>query len=290
MKRQVTLTPLIRSSLRCLLASLFIGIGVSADAQLLHRYDFVTDANDTVGSAHGTLVGGATISGGALTTAGGNGAVNGTWSGTGPRLTLDPSAVAGITGAFSIETWFSATTGWPKYDSLYAFSDTTRENYLLAAPVRGYGPWPSGVGIKGAGGDYNASFDMVLSGIYLDTPGIHQTVLTYDGTTFSYYVNGALADFSGLPSTGTSVGFNLSTLTAIGINGGSPWDDPSLTGSTYDFRIYGQSLTPDQVSAVYGLGVDAPNAAISLAVVPEPSSLALFGIAGALLACLRRRH
>jgi len=37
---------------------------------LLHRYSFEVDAKDSVGSAHGTLMGGATISGGALTLAG----------------------------------------------------------------------------------------------------------------------------------------------------------------------------------------------------------------------------
>ena len=58
-------------------------LGGSANAQLLHRYDFNT-TNDTVGTANGTLVGSATLSGGALVTDGGNGASNGTWSGTGP--------------------------------------------------------------------------------------------------------------------------------------------------------------------------------------------------------------
>jgi hypothetical protein len=264
-----------------LMAGLLLGLTASANAQLLHRYDFTTDASDSVGTAHGSLFGGATLIGGALTTAGGNGAVNGTWGGTGPRLTLDSSAVSGISGAFTIESWFTCTTGWPKFDTLYAFSDGTVNNYLLGAPVRGYSPWPSGVGIKGAGGAGDGNWDQIVSGIYLDTPGIHQTMLTYDGTTFRYYVDGALADFSGLSATAVDPGFNLSTLTYIGINGGSPWNDPSLTGSTYDFRIYGQSLTAGQVASVYNLGADASTALITEAItpVPEPSAMALAGVA-----------
>jgi hypothetical protein len=259
-------------------ASLLFALGLSANAQLAHRYDFSTDASDSVGTANGTLIGSATISGGALVTDGGNGAVNGTWSGTGPRLTLDPSAVSGISGAFTIESWFTCTTGWPKFDTLYAFSDGTVDNYLLGAPVRGYSPWPSGVAIKGAGGVGDGNWDQAVLGIYLDNNSLHQTVLTYDGTTFSYYVDGALANFSGLPATATDPGFNLSTLTSIGLNGGSPWGDPSLTGSTADFRIYGQSLTLDQVASVFNLGSDASTASISAAIVPEPSALVLAGL------------
>ena len=43
-----------------------------AGAQLLHRYDFATSgsANDTMGAAHGTIHGTATVSGGALNTTG----------------------------------------------------------------------------------------------------------------------------------------------------------------------------------------------------------------------------
>lgn len=274
-----------------IITGLLVALGVSANAQLLHRYDF-NSTSDTVGTANGTLVGTASLSGGALVTAGGNGTVDGIWSGTGPRLTLDPSAVSGITGAFTIEDWFTCTTGWPKFDSLYAFSDATTSNYILGAPVRGYDPWPSGVGFIGAGGISRGDvWDIVLSGIYLDTPSLHQTILTYDGTTFSYYVDGVLANYSGLASTAIDTGFNLSTLTAVGIGGGSPYDDPSLTGSTYDFRIYGQSLTADQIASVYSLGSDASTGSIDAAIapVPEPSTLALAGFALLASAVVRRK-
>jgi hypothetical protein len=273
------------------IACVGLALAFSANAQLLHRYDFSVDGSDSVGTAHGTLVNTATITGGALVTAGGNGAVNGRWGVNGPRLTLDPSAVAGITGAFTIEDWFTCTTGWPKYDTLYAFSDTTIDNYILAAPVRGYSPWPSGVGLIGGGGITRGAtnvWDLVLNGIYLDTPGVHQTVLTYDGATFRYYVDGVLANYSGLPATADDPGFNLSTLTAIGINGGSPYDDPALTGSTWDFRIYGQALTADQVAGVYGLGSDASVTAIT-EVIPEPGTIALVLLGAIPMICRLRR-
>ena len=258
----------------------------SAPAALVHRYEFNGDTNDSVGSSHGTLVGTASVTGGALVTNGGNGAVNGTFSGTGPRMTVDASAVAGITGSFTIETWFTCSTGWPKFDTIYAFSDGTTGNYLLGAPVRGYSPWPSGVAIKGAGGVGDGNFDQAVTGIYLDNNALHQTVLTYDGTTFTYYIDGVLASGFG-PATAVDPGFNLSTLTSIGVNGGSPWGDPSLTGSTSDFRIYNHALTETQVASVYTLGADASSASVAGA-VPEPATslLGAFGI----LCLLRRRQ
>jgi hypothetical protein len=262
---------------------------------LAHYYQFSTGtASDQVGSANGTLLNGAAITGGALVTSGGNGAVSGQWGGSGPMLTLNSGAVSGITGAFTIEDWFTCTTGWPKYDTLYAFSDGSADNYILGAPVRGYSPWPSGVGVVGGGGLTRSqlpTWDIVLSGIYLDTPSVHQTILTYDGTTLSYYVDGVLANYSSLPSTYTDPGLNLSSLTDIGINGGSPYGDPALTGSTYSFGIFSQSLTADQVASLYGLGSDASTSAINTAIAPapEPSTLALSAIGGLACMVMRRR-
>jgi hypothetical protein len=261
---------------------LLAALSFSAKADLVHYYQFSTGSgNDQVGSANGTLLNGAAITGGALVTAGGNGTVSGQWGGSGPMMTLNSSAVSGITGAFTIVDWFTCTTGWPKYDGLYAFSDGSQNNYLLATPVRNESNWPSGVGFVGGGGltrSQISTWDMVVHGIYLDTPGPHQTILTYDGTTFSYYVDGQLANFSGYAATMADPGFNLSTLTDIGINGGSPYGDPALTGSTYSFGIFNHSLTTSDVSALYGLGSN-PTSSQIVAAVPEPSILALTGVA-----------
>lgn len=280
-----------------------VGLTVSANAQLAHYYQFSTGtANDQVGSANGTLQGSATITGGALVTAGGNGTVSGQWGGTGPMLTLDASAVSGITGAFAIVDWYQATTGWPKFDTAYAFSDGATDgggnpiDYLLHTPVRAdaNSTYPSGVGIEGAGGalvrDSN-NWDYAVRGMYLDDNNIHQTVLTYDGTTFSYYVDGAPAYFAtyGYADTLADPGFNLSLLTHIALNGGSPYNDPALTGSTYSFAIFNQSLTSGQVAAIYGLGDNASVAQLNTAAVPEPGSMALMAFAAASGLFFRRR-
>jgi hypothetical protein len=280
-----------------LIAIVSVALASSATAaSLVHRYDFNT-TNDTVGTANGTLVGSAVLDSGALVTNGGNGAVDGRWDLNNARMTLDPSAVSGITGAFTIEDWFTCTTGWPKWDTLYAFSDgsdpfSQSASYLLGAPVRGYSPWPSGIAVVGAGGISRPAvgWDLALEGIYLDTPGVHQTVLTYDGASFRYYVDGVLSAYGIGGGPVSDPGFNLSLLPQIGINGGSPFDDPVLTGSTYDYRIYSGALSADQVASVYALGSDASNADITAA-VPEPSTLVMLALAGAFgLLCARSRR
>ena len=242
-------------------------LGGTVQAQLLHRYNFYTGtANDTVGSANGTLEGTATISGGALNTDGGLG----NWTGGAPTegVMLDASAVTDITNAFTIETWFIANYVSGGYSTLFAFSDGTTANYVLATPARGNSPYASGVAVVGGGG---STTEQQAGGIYLDNGGFHDMMITFDGTNLTYYLDGTLAPvnpISSVPTSFTDAGLNLSTLTDIAIAGGSPWSDHSMSGKTFDFRIYGQTLTAAQVAAIYGLGTNAANAAISTALVP----------------------
>lgn len=262
---------------------------LSVNAALVHRYDFETDASDSVGTADGTIVGAVTITGGAAVTDGGNGAVNGAWSEENAYVAVDSSAVAGISGSFTIETWFNATTNWPKYDTLFAFSDGTQDNYLLGAPVRGYSPWPSGCAMKGAGSPPPPGWDYGVEGIYLDDNNLHQLVLTYDAGTdvFQLYTDGAAATFT---ENGSVVvpDFNLSMLTQIGLNGGSCYPDPVLTGSTHDFRIYDDAVAAGGVAALYATGSDATNAdVIEAAAIPEPATLVLLGLGA--VTVLRKR-
>ena len=237
---------------------------------LLHRYDFASNASDSVGTAHGTLRGSATISGGALNTT----PVAGSLSGGVPQngLQLPPSAVSGITGPFAIESWFVASYGGG-YTTLFSFSGNTTASYILATPARGNSPYASSISVIGGGG---GTAEQQASEQYQDTGALHQMTVTYDGTTLAYYIDGALGSFSGLPPTITNPGIVLATLTYIGLNGGSPWADNSINGSTRDFRLYGRSLTAGQVAGLYSLGPEASNAAIAAALTlpATPTGLA----------------
>jgi len=238
---------------------------------LLHRYDFTSNANDSVGSAHGTLKGSATISGGKLTTSATDGSLNAGSPKNGVQL--PPSAVAGITGPFTIESWFIANFGGG-YTTLFSFSGNNTGSYVLATPARGNSPYASTISVIGGGGSFA---EQQASEQYQDNGALHQMTVTYDGAVLSYYIDGALSSFSGLPPSITNSGLVLSTLTYIGINGGSPWADNSINGSTLDFRIYGRALTGPQVASLYALGPDASNSAIAAvySVPATPPNLAI---------------
>ncbi len=245
-------------------------LGLSAKAQLLHRYDFETTggANDTVGTANGTIYGSATVGGGALNTTGTAGGL----SGGVPQNSagLPASAVVGITNAFSLEAWFACSYNGG-YCTLFSFSDGTTSNYVLATPARGTSPYQSDVAVKGGGG--NAT-EQLANQIYCDTGLMHDMIVTYDGTNVACYLDGTLATYSGLQNSFTDTGLNLSTLTRIGVAGGSPFADNTINGKVYDFRIYGQALTLNQEAAIYALGTNASNASISNTLATTPA----FGI------------
>jgi GH43 family beta-xylosidase len=240
------------------IAVLFVSSGLSADTQLVHRYSFTTGASDSVGTANGTL-GTGTISGGKLIT-----------DGTKTGVALPAAAVAGITGPFAIETWYLATAPQGAYHTAFTLSDGTTAQYLIAQPNRDSGQgWNSGVSVRGGGGNSSEKLMMGFPGdVFSDNPdqSPRQVMLTYDGTNFIYYWNGIQALVA---PTAVDPGFGLQSLAAkIGINSGSPFNDPSLNGYTTDFRIYNQNLTAEQVALLYARGPDASNAEISAAINP----------------------
>ena len=237
---------------------IFVLIGISADAGLVHRYNFTSNANDSVGTANGTL-GNGTISGGKLIT-----------DGTKTGVTLPAAAVAGITGPFAIEAWYYATAPQGAYHTAFSFSDGTQTQYLLAQPNRDSGQsWNSGISVLGGGGTVGQKLMMGFPGdVFPDNPDQtpRQVLVTYDGTNFIYYWNGIQASIA---PTATDPGFSLQSLAAkIGINSGSPFNDPSLNGYTTDFRIYNQNLTAEQAVMLYARGPDASNADIASTLNP----------------------
>jgi hypothetical protein len=206
--------------------------------------------------------------------------------------------VAGITGAFTVESWFTCTSGWPKNDTLFSFTDDatvadpggSSANYMFGTPVT-YDPWCCDTFVVGGGGVLTRAggWDWQMKGNPPDGPGYadqdkgspYQLLVTYDGSAFTMYVDGQIANHV---ATLSDAGFNLSSLTDVGLNGGNPYGDAALTGSTYDFRIYSGAISADQAASLYTLGSDASTSAINLATVPEPATIVLLvmGIFGLL--------
>jgi hypothetical protein len=92
-----------------LILLLFVAVAVSAQADITHRYSFNDGtANDSIGTANGTLVNGATASGGKLVLA--NNGVNNNPA-TGQYVSL-PSNILN-TRDFTVESWFTWNGGNP---------------------------------------------------------------------------------------------------------------------------------------------------------------------------------
>ncbi|MBN2162778.1 MAG: PEP-CTERM sorting domain-containing protein [Pontiellaceae bacterium] len=264
-------------------------LSLTVNAELLHRYDFETDANDSVGTANGTISGSASIVDGGLYS-GGSG-INGTLVGGIPNngVLISADAVSGITGAFTVEMWFTAPYGGP-WNTAFSFSDGTTDNYVIGCPARGDSPYPSSIDAKGGGSTPSGKLAL---GQYADNGTLQHMLVTFDGTTLTYYQN-ASTDYNGFntlhgySASIDATGLDLSTLPIIGVNGGSPWNDNSMAGSVWDFRIYDNAVSAGQASALFALGADASNVDV-IAAIPEPATFGLLGVAGISLVFARRR-
>ncbi|RYD25044.1 MAG: hypothetical protein EOP87_25110, partial [Verrucomicrobiaceae bacterium] len=260
-----------------------LALASTAAPVLIHRYSFNTAgaAEDsatggTRGGApellHGTIVGGATVSSGALRT---NGEANGK-----AYVALPSATTATLTGSFTIQHFATPDAGSPGYSTLSAFTrpgndnhDGSQANLLVSQPVRAQAGNPSAFGFRQAG--VNGGNELLMTGGSGDAGGtLHTFTTTFDAETGTarYYRDGVLANTSAV---GALTGFNLSLLTQIGINGRAAWPDPSLKGSTQEFRIYRGALDQAQVAATVAdadlspaqfeaAGIDVPGGAPAL--------------------------
>ena len=261
-------------------AALVVGAIFAAglsQAELLHRYEFNDDASDSVGAADATICGtNAYIEAGGFYSASTDAnRINGTLVDGIPRngLLVPSSVVDGITGAFTIELWFSAAYGGP-YCTAFSFSDGTTDNYLIGCPARGDWGYASSIDAKGGGSTPEGKLAL---GQYADTglDVLQHMVATFDGTTLTYYQNGT-TDYNGFNSghgysaSVVATNLDLSTLPIIGVNGGAPWNDNCMAGYVWDFRIYDNAVSAGQAAALTLLGQDASNEDIADALsVPD---------------------
>jgi len=101
----------ISSVLSLLIAAVWVAQALKARADLTHRYSFATDASDSVGTAHGTLVGNAAVD---------SGIVN--FEGTSGTFVDLPAGMISNYTSVTFEFWanIGANGNWCE---LYAFGD-----------------------------------------------------------------------------------------------------------------------------------------------------------------------
>jgi glucose/arabinose dehydrogenase/type 1 glutamine amidotransferase len=227
----------------------FTAIATNATPVLVHRYSFEgapgsTFVADSVGAAHGTLLGGGTFTGdGKLNLFGANGFVD------------LPNGIVSSLSNVTFEAWLT-WNGGSQWQRIFDFgSNSGGENgqgtgltYLALTPRSGGDVLRFAVTTNSGGGEIPAAAPQMLA---VGQP-VHLTVV-YD----------FLAGISGLFLNGQRVGTGVASVPLNQISdvndwlGKSQWNDPYFNGQFDEFRIYNGALNDQQVMASYAAGSDA---------------------------------
>ncbi len=238
----------------CLLAS-------ASAATLTHRYSFNGDTNDSVGTSNGILTNGATVTATSLSLSGGPGS-GASVQNMGFSSPVGIGANYGGTGV-TIETWYT-DTGTSQWGKLFTFgtgADGLEFGFTLQHASQFNAVDRNGAKTFGFRGTVGVEHHLAIT-------------LAQDGN-----MNAWLDGTQLITDVATNPISNIGTQTES--IGATAWGDPGFAGEVNEFRIYGGELTNAEVQANLALG---PNS-----LVPEPTGLALLGLASAALLRRRRR-
>jgi hypothetical protein len=234
------------------------GIG----AMLRHRYNFASNANDLVGTAHGVLTGGATIAGGELVL-----------NGSSAFVDLPNNLVTGFT-SITIEMWVT-DNGSGAWARLFDFGNSTGgeggqgsgTQYMFLSLPSGYGNLRGAYTVGGGGAAEQL----------LEWPGGRPPV---GQKTHIVWATDGLLQQGRLYVNGVQVGANNAmslTPAALGptVNnwiGKSQFSaDAYFNGRFDELRIYAMALPPAKVIENYQLGPDIAPTDGPVRVVGQPS-------------------
>jgi len=223
-------------------------------ANPVHSYTFEDGtANDSVGSAHGTLIGDAAVVGGALVLDG-----DGDW------MSMPGEVIAMNTySEVTVETWFTSVAGGNTgFHMLAAFGEEgTGANpgfgykYLFITPARGDdvsraaiqtssmddSPWDEETGVSAT--------------VEHDDGIEHHFVATVDATNITFYIDGVLIGSEPLAAGNEIAGIGQ----AVAYLGKGVYTvDPLWTGSINELNIYDRALSLGQVESNYAAGPVKP--------------------------------
>jgi hypothetical protein len=229
------------------LALLVLTAGVT-QADIVHRYSFNgSDASDSVGSADGTLVGNATVSGGQLFLDQSDDLV--------PSYVTLPigDTIAGLRST-TIEawvTWMPDTTLYLGWHRVFDFGQGTMQNMFLT-PYNGNNRRVRFAITTNGGGDEEQTTSARLFPMGVET---HVAVtLDADLGMTVLYLNGVAqaVEFGDILTPG-----DLGSTTNNYL-GKSQYADLYFQGFYDEFRVYNTALSPDDINASFMAGPDAP--------------------------------
>jgi Concanavalin A-like lectin/glucanases superfamily len=231
---------------------------VGLKTALVHRYDFEgtgTTVTDRVGTAHGVIKGGATLS-----LVGGKGAVVLSGGTTGPYVDLPNKLISSLTDV-TLEAWVT-WGGGNAWQRIFDFGDSTNatpednpangKSYLFLTPST------------------DTASTGVMRGVYSLTGGAVAAETRVEAATAMAQVLAQVAlvvDSKGgkllMYMNGVSAGEQTFAGSLASINDVNAWlgrsqynADPELTGTFHDFRIYSAALTPLQIATSFAGGPD----------------------------------
>jgi hypothetical protein len=283
-------------------AGLMLLVSASADGALKHRYSFTNNANDSKGTAHGTVVDpGSTANhafvGGQLDLSANAGQSSNAITEDAyvdlPNGIVTSAVNSGTNGAVTFEFWATVATQrtWQRFGDFGTSNDGEdtspsgdMSQYVLITPNSGR--FMNGLEITNHPASNAAEPNVGTNGPFpLGTE--QHVVAVYDHTNTSAGPNGTMTLFlqGNLVGTG-AIHADTNLRTATDNNnwlGRSQWPDPVFDGSFNEFRIYDTAFDAGMARISFQNG---PNGAI----VPEPASLALLvaGTAAGLMAARRK--
>lgn len=227
---------------------------------LLHRYEFSANANDSEGTAHGSLLGGATITNGTVSL-----------NGSSAYVDLPNKLITGLT-SMSIEAWFTDTggNGWARlWDLGNSVGGEGQQgggtSYSFLSLPAGFGGVRSAYKLAGQG-------EQVVD--YALRPSIgarHHVAWVQDAATSSgrLYLDGTLvAENNSFTYTPAAIGDTVNDWL-----GRSQYNDPWFKGSIDEFRIYSAPLTAAEVQQGFQLGPDVSPQSVPVSVIAQPQNL-----------------
>lgn len=229
---------------------------------LAHRYSFddtvsTTNAFDSVGGAHGTLFGTATVSGGQLQL-----------PGTAGSYVQLPNGLLTNDASITMEVWVTdnAQATWSR---VYDFGNGPPVNMFLTEH-------PGGVGLRFVLKQSNAVGEQQLNAPPVAAGVENHIVVTYNvlNHTGLMYVNGVpVAQNTAMTTTPASLGTTL-----LNYLGKSQYGDPYFNGSINELRIWSGAISPAQIITDYQFGpntiVTNSLGAIQALSLTAPASLA----------------
>ncbi len=261
----------------------FLTTSLCVNAQLVHRYSFSGNLNDSVGTAHGTLVNNnstsAYFSNGVLELS--NASLPNSNSSALNYIDLPNGIISSLGTAVTFEAWVTwhgpSSSSWQR---IFDFGtsgagenqsvDSTNSAYMFMTPYSGGGTYRFG---HRSDPSMGGPVEWVLDGTTLPVDQQVHVALVWDDLSNSVrlYYNGQKVD------EGATL-FALSQLPDVNNwLGRSQWPDTAFNGSYNEFRIYAVALSEEMILASFQAGPDAPIETLALPSNPSPSDQAMIG-------------